>query len=94
MNTINLARVGRLIALRHSWPFGRAVAAVCAGLALCAAAQARVYRAGDVRVVHPYATPSQSFPMTMEFERGGKVEAKVVVQVPKVRAEERPDHKH
>jgi periplasmic copper chaperone A len=27
----------------------------------------------------------QSFPMTLEFERGGKVEVKVVVQVPKPR---------
>ena len=35
-----------------------------------------------------------TFPMTMEFERGGKVEVKVVVQVPKARAGETTEHKH
>lgn len=41
-----------------------------------------------------------SFPLTMEFERGGKTEVKVVVQVPKPRAGEAApmggmaDHKH
>jgi periplasmic copper chaperone A len=39
-----------------------------------------------------------SFPMTMEFEHGGKVEVKVVVQVPKARGEAMSDgmaeHKH
>ncbi len=36
-----------------------------------------------------------SFPMTMEFERGGRTEVKVVVQVPKPRAGEAAgEHKH
>ena len=37
-----------------------------------------------------------TFPMTMEFERGGKVEVKVVVQVPKAKAMEAAmdEHKH
>lgn len=35
-----------------------------------------------------------TFPMTMEFERGGKVEVKVVVQVPKARAGDAAAHKH
>ncbi|HKX44171.1 MAG TPA: copper chaperone PCu(A)C [Burkholderiaceae bacterium] len=35
-----------------------------------------------------------SFPMTLEFERGGKVEVKVVVQVPKGDAAGTAEHKH
>ena len=35
-----------------------------------------------------------SFPLTMEFERGGKTEVKVVVQVPKARAAPASDHAH
>jgi copper(I)-binding protein len=35
-----------------------------------------------------------SFPMTLEFEHGGKVEVKVVVQVPKARPGEIAEHKH
>jgi periplasmic copper chaperone A len=35
-----------------------------------------------------------TFPMTMEFEHGGTVIVKVVVQVPKVRAEEPAGHHH
>jgi periplasmic copper chaperone A len=35
-----------------------------------------------------------SFPMTLEFERGGKIEVKVVVQVPKAPAADMADHKH
>jgi periplasmic copper chaperone A len=35
-----------------------------------------------------------TFPMTMEFERGGKVEVKVVVQVPKPRPGVAAEHKH
>jgi len=35
-----------------------------------------------------------SFPMTLEFERGGKVEVKVVVQVPKARSDDMAGHKH
>jgi periplasmic copper chaperone A len=37
-----------------------------------------------------------SFPLTLEFERGGKTEVKVIVQVPKARAGEAGDaaHKH
>jgi copper(I)-binding protein len=35
-----------------------------------------------------------SFPLTMEFERGGKTEVKVVVQVPKARAGDADEHKH
>jgi periplasmic copper chaperone A len=35
-----------------------------------------------------------SFPMTLEFERGGKVEVKVVVQVPKAPAADMAEHKH
>ena len=35
-----------------------------------------------------------SFALTMEFERGGKTEVNVVVQVPKPRAGDAPDHKH
>ena len=35
-----------------------------------------------------------TFPMTMEFERAGKVEVKVVVQVPKQRGGEPAEHKH
>jgi copper(I)-binding protein len=35
-----------------------------------------------------------SFPMTLEFERGGKTEVKVVVQVPMVRAGGTGGHKH
>ena len=35
----------------------------------------------------------ESFPMTLEFERAGKVEVKVVVQVPKA-AESDAAHKH
>lgn len=34
------------------------------------------------------------FPLTLEFERGGKVEVKVVVQVPKPRPGESAEHKH
>jgi copper(I)-binding protein len=163
------------------WPEGsRIVGALAVALALCTAAQAHDYRAGDVRIGHPYATPNvpsstsgaayiatlentgpepdrllrlsspvagrvemhnmnidtegvmrmrmvdsiavmpsspikmrpgqgfhfmltelkqalkegDTFPMTMEFERGGKVEVKVVVQVPKVRAPEHAAHQH
>jgi copper(I)-binding protein len=36
----------------------------------------------------------QTFPMTLEFERGGKAEVRVVVQVPKARTEEGAMHKH
>jgi periplasmic copper chaperone A len=36
----------------------------------------------------------ESFPMTMEFERGGKVEVKVVVQLPRPHAGETAEHKH
>jgi periplasmic copper chaperone A len=35
-----------------------------------------------------------SFPMTLEFERGGKTEVKVVVQVPKPRPSEVGSHQH
>ena len=35
-----------------------------------------------------------SFAMTMEFERGGKVEVKVIVQRPKADAGEMAEHKH
>lgn len=37
-----------------------------------------------------------SFPLTLEFERGGKAEVKVIVQVPKLRAGDTGDaaHKH
>ena len=35
-----------------------------------------------------------TFPMTMEFERGGKTVVKVVVQVPKARPGEMGEHKH
>ena len=35
-----------------------------------------------------------SFPLTLEFERGGKTEVKVVVQVPKARGDEMGEHKH
>ena len=35
-----------------------------------------------------------TFPMAMEFERAGKVEVKVVVQVPKPRSGESAEHKH
>ncbi len=35
-----------------------------------------------------------TFPLTMEFERGGKVEVKVVVQVPKARTGDMAGHKH
>ncbi len=35
-----------------------------------------------------------SFPLTLEFERGGKTEVKVVVQVPKPRPAEAAEHKH
>ena len=35
-----------------------------------------------------------SFPLTMEFERGGKVEVKVVVQVPKAHEGDMAEHKH
>ena len=35
-----------------------------------------------------------SFPLTLEFERGGKAEVKVVVQVPKARPGEMTEHKH
>jgi copper(I)-binding protein len=35
-----------------------------------------------------------SFPLTLEFERGGKTEVKVVVQVPKARGGEMGEHKH
>ena len=35
-----------------------------------------------------------SFPLTMEFARGGKTEVKVVVQVPNPRAPGAPEHKH
>jgi copper(I)-binding protein len=34
------------------------------------------------------------FPMTLEFERGGKVEVKVVTQVPKPRRGDSAEHKH
>ncbi len=34
------------------------------------------------------------FPMTLEFERGGKVEVKVVIQVPKPRPGDSAEHKH
>lgn len=36
----------------------------------------------------------ERFPMTLEFERGGKVEVKVVIQVPKPRPGESAEHKH
>ena len=39
-------------------------------------------------------TEGQTFPMTMEFERGGKVEVKVVVQVPRVRPDEASARTH
>jgi len=35
-----------------------------------------------------------SFPLTLEFERGGKAEVKVVVQVPKARPDDMAEHKH
>jgi len=35
-----------------------------------------------------------SFPLTLEFEHGGKAEVKVVVQVPKARPGEMAEHKH
>ena|SRR5258706_15928661 len=35
-----------------------------------------------------------TFPMTLEFERGGKVEVKVVVQVPKARGASDAAHNH
>ena len=35
-----------------------------------------------------------TFPMTLEFERGGKVEVKVVVQVPKAQPADAAEHKH
>ena len=35
-----------------------------------------------------------SFPMTLAFERGGKTEVKVVVQVPKSRAGQGGEHRH
>lgn len=35
-----------------------------------------------------------SFPLTLEFERGGKTEVKVVVQVPKAGAGMATEHKH
>lgn len=35
-----------------------------------------------------------SFPMTLEFEHGGKTEVQVVVQVPKPRPGEAAEHKH
>ena len=36
----------------------------------------------------------ETFPMTLEFERGGKVEVKVSVQVPKPGAKDASEHKH
>ena len=39
-------------------------------------------------------TEGRTFPMTMEFERGGKVDVKVVVQVPRARAGDAAAHKH
>jgi copper(I)-binding protein len=36
----------------------------------------------------------ETFPMTMEFERAGKVEVKVVVQMPKPRSGASEEHKH
>jgi periplasmic copper chaperone A len=160
---------------------GRSAASLLLGaLVVCGAAQAHDYRAGDVRIGHPYATPSvagmptgaayiatlentgakpdrllhagtplagrvelhnmtidaggvmrmrmldditvtpgspikmrpgqglhfmlmelkqdlkegDTFLMTLEFERGGKVDVKVVVQVPKVRPGDAAAHKH
>ena len=35
-----------------------------------------------------------SVPLTLEFERGGKVEVKAVVQVPKARPDDAGEHKH
>lgn len=35
-----------------------------------------------------------SFPLTLEFERGGRTEVKVVVQVPKGRGADRGGHRH
>ena len=35
-----------------------------------------------------------TFPMTLEFERGGKTEVKVVVQVPKARSGDAGEHHH
>ncbi len=35
-----------------------------------------------------------SFPMTLEFERGGKTDVKVVVQVPKARSGDAAEHRH
>ncbi len=35
-----------------------------------------------------------SFPMTLEFERGGTTEVKVVVQVPKARPGDGGEHRH
>lgn len=42
---------------------------------------------------HPLVEGS-SFPMTLEFERGGKTEVKVVVQVPKARSGDAAEHRH
>jgi periplasmic copper chaperone A len=167
-------------ASRAPWRIGRAAATACIGMAIGAAAHAHDYRAGDVRVVHPFATPSvpsastgaayiatlentgtrpdrllrastplagrvelhtmsidaqgvmrmrmlddialapttpirmrpgqglhfmliglkqpltegQTFPMALEFERGGTLEVTVVVQVPKQRSGEHAPHKH
>jgi periplasmic copper chaperone A len=166
--------------MRHAVHIGRAVAALLIGAGWCAASLAHDYRAGDIHIVHPYATPSvagtsnaaayiatlentgtradrllristplagrvelhhmnvdaegvmrmrkvddavlepatpikmrpgqgwhfmmtelkqpliegQTFPLTMEFERGGRVDVKVVIQVPKARAAEPAAHKH
>jgi len=35
-----------------------------------------------------------TFPMSLEFERGGLAVVKVVVQVPKTREGEMPEHRH
>ena len=166
--------------MRHTVRTARAVAVLLIGASGCAASLAHDYHAGDIHIVHPYATPSiagtsnaaayiatlentgtradrllristplagrvelhhmivdtegvmrmrrvddavlepatpikmrpgqgwhfmltelkqpliegQTFPMTMEFERGGKVDVKVVIQVPKARAAEPAAHKH
>ena len=176
-----ICRVTPLVRPRtHAVHIGRAVAVLVIGAGWCAASLAHDYHAGDIHIVHPYATPSvagtsnaaayiatlentgtradrllrvstplagrvelhhmnldaegvmrmrrvddavlepatpikmrpgqgwhfmltelkqpliegQTFPMTMEFERGGKVDVKVVIQVPKARAAEPAAHKH
>ncbi len=165
---------------RHPLCIGRPAVVLLIGAGWCAATLAHDYHAGDIHIVHPYATPSvagttnaaayiarlentgtradkllrvstplagrvelhhmivdaegvmrmrrvddvalepatqikmrpgqgwhfmltelkqpliegQTFPMTMEFERGGKVDVKVVIQVPKARSAEPAAHKH